>query len=81
VRAAVGLLARLPRPLASGFVETPATGAETVVDLAAAADLDEGAYYRDGERVEPSAAARDDELAERLWTESERLTGIEWGDR
>lgn len=81
VRVAVGLLARLPRPLTPGFVETPATGAETVVYLAAAADLDDGAYYRDGERVEPSAAARDDELAERLWTESERLTGVEWGDR
>lgn len=80
VRAAVGLLARLPRPLAPGFVETPATGAETVVYLAAADAIDavSGAYFRDCERVEPSVTARDDDLAERLWAESERLTGVDW---
>lgn len=80
-RMAVGLLARIPRRLAPRFVETPATGAETVVYLAAADDVVDGAYYRDCERVEQSAAARDDELAERLWAESEQLTGVEWRDR
>lgn len=80
-RVAVGLLARLPRPLAPGFVETPATGAETVVYLAAAPEVAgvSGEYFSDCEPVEPSATARDDDLAEALWTESERLTGVEWG--
>lgn len=78
VRLAVWVLARVPRPLVPGFVETPATGAETVVYLAAAADAADvtGAYFHAGEPVEPSATARDDELAERLWAESERLTGV-----
>ncbi len=80
VRAAVWLLARLPRAVAPGVVETPATGAETPVYLAASPDVADvtGAYFRDGERVEPSATARDDALAERLWEASERLTGVAW---
>lgn len=83
VRLAVGVLARLPRSVAPGFVRTPATGAETVVYLAAAPDVAgvSGEYFSDREPVEPSATARDDALAEALWTESERLTGVEWGDR
>lgn len=82
VRVAVRLLAQLPRSLAPGFVETPATGAETVVYLAVDDDVGDvtGAYFRDCQRVDPSATARDDDLAERLWTASERLTGVEWGD-
>lgn len=82
VRGTVWLLARLPRPIARRVVGTPATGAETVVSLAAAPDLAgvSGAYFSDCERVRPSATARDDELAERLWAESERLAGVAWGD-
>lgn len=35
-----------------------------------------GAYFREEERVDPSAQARDTGLAQRLWTASERLVGL-----
>lgn len=80
VRLLVGALDRLPGLLRPGAVETPASGAETPVYLAAAPDVAgvTGAYFRDRARVRPSAPARDDDLAERLWAASERLTGVHW---
>lgn len=82
VRVTVGVLAWLPRPVAGGMLETPATGAETSVYLAAAPTVADvtGRYFRDREPVEPSRTARDDRLAESLWIESERLSGVEWPD-
>ncbi|MFB6136109.1 MAG: SDR family NAD(P)-dependent oxidoreductase [Halobacteriaceae archaeon] len=78
VRAAVGALARLPRPLLERVADTAVTAAETPVYLAAAPDVDgvTGRYFRDREVVEPAAAARDDALAGELWRASAEWTGL-----
>jgi len=54
---------------------TPEKGAETVVYLASAPELrgSTGAYFYDLRAATPSSAARDDEVARRLWEASERL--------
>lgn len=60
------------------FMSTPAQGAEKIVYLATSpevADLS-GRYFENNRPRDPSALARDDALAERLWEESERLTGL-----
>jgi NAD(P)-dependent dehydrogenase (short-subunit alcohol dehydrogenase family) len=53
-------------------------GARTIIYCATAPELAgvSGRYYEREREVEPSAAARDDALAVRLWEESERLTGL-----
>ena len=67
VRAA-GSLSALP----FGGVDSPADAAQTSVYLAAAPDVAAtGAYFDDCRERDPSAAARDDRAAERLWTWSE----------
>jgi NAD(P)-dependent dehydrogenase (short-subunit alcohol dehydrogenase family) len=66
VRAA-GTLSALP----FGGVDSPADAAQTSVYLAAAPDVPTGAYFDDCEPRRPSAAARDDRAAERLWAWSE----------
>jgi len=68
-------LATVLRP----FTRSPEQGARTGVYLASAAELERasGGYYRDCRRLEPAAAARCDEAAARLWSESVRLTGLE----
>ncbi|MDE2137669.1 MAG: SDR family NAD(P)-dependent oxidoreductase [Gammaproteobacteria bacterium] len=68
-------LATVLRP----FTCSPAQGARTGVYLATAVELERasGGYYRDCRRLEPAAAARCDEAAARLWSESVRLTGLE----
>ncbi len=67
-------LATVLRP----FTRSPEQGARTSVYLATAAELEResGGYYRDCRRIEPAAAARCDEAAGRLWSESVRLTGL-----
>ena len=52
---------------------SPEEGAEWIVQLAAAPELEgvTGRYFAEGEDVEPAAAARDPELAARLWAVSE----------
>ncbi len=81
-----GFLRGLPGPLAwlgrtfgsLPFVGTsPQAGAATAVYLAASPDVEgvSGAYYSDCERQMPSPTARDDDVAEALWTESLALTG------
>jgi len=82
VKAVVGLLAALPGWATGDVVVTPATGAETAVYLSASPAVAgvTGGYFADCRRVEPSAAARDDALADRLWAVSERLTGTTWDD-
>ncbi|HVP35259.1 MAG TPA: SDR family NAD(P)-dependent oxidoreductase [Steroidobacteraceae bacterium] len=66
------LLATVARP----FMRSPERGARTSVYLASspAVEGQSGGYYRDCRRVEPSAAARCDAAAARLWGESTRLT-------
>jgi NAD(P)-dependent dehydrogenase (short-subunit alcohol dehydrogenase family) len=58
------------------FFISPEQGAETIVYLASspeAADTN-GGYFVKRKLTEPSAAARDDAAAKRLWIESEKLT-------
>ena len=65
---------RLVKP----FLATPEKGAATSLFLATTADPARfhGAYVIDREPAMPDAAALDDELAERLWSESARLVGF-----
>jgi NAD(P)-dependent dehydrogenase (short-subunit alcohol dehydrogenase family) len=79
VRATTGLLARLPAALVGRVVDSPAEAAATPVSLAAspgAADYS-GEYVSDCEPVEPSPAARDDDLADRLWNLSADLVDLD----
>ncbi len=65
----------LIRLLARWFLKSPAKGARTSLYLATApeAGTTSGGYFVDARPRRPSAAALDDALAERLWTETERL--------
>lgn len=60
------------------FLRTPEQGARTAVYLAASPEVASvsGGYFRDERPAQPSAAARDDEAARRLWRWSEERTGI-----
>jgi NAD(P)-dependent dehydrogenase (short-subunit alcohol dehydrogenase family) len=53
-------------------------GAETSVYLASSPDLDgvSGKYFSQCREQQPDAPAQDDRTAARLWSESERLTGL-----
>jgi NAD(P)-dependent dehydrogenase (short-subunit alcohol dehydrogenase family) len=66
---------RLAGPL---FMLPARAGARTSLYLACAPELAgrSGGYYADCRPAAASAAAQDDEAAERLWRESARLTGI-----
>jgi NAD(P)-dependent dehydrogenase (short-subunit alcohol dehydrogenase family) len=73
-----GTLAGLGWRLVKPFLIGPEKGAATSLFLATVADPTpfHGAYVI-GERItEPDAAARDDRLGARLWTESARLVGL-----
>jgi len=64
--------------LARPFMTSPAKGARTPIYVAsdpAVAGVT-GRYFANCKPVEPSPVARDDAVAERLWTLSERLTGV-----
>lgn len=62
------------------FALTPEQGADTLVYLAAAPEVaaETGKYYQRRRERTPSRAARDDALAQQLWAETERLTGLVW---
>ena len=64
--------------LAKIMALTPAEGARTLIHLAASPDVASvsGEYFHRSQPAVPSAAARDDEAARRLWAESERLAGL-----
>ena len=53
-------------------------GANTIVHLASSPDVVaiSGRYFIDSRPAEPSAAAKDDAAAKRLWEESERIAGL-----
>ena len=81
-----GFMRELPRPLAAigrrvsalPQVDSPADGAANVLVAALGADVPSGAYISDLAPAEPSALARDERVQERLWAESEQLTGRSW---
>jgi NAD(P)-dependent dehydrogenase (short-subunit alcohol dehydrogenase family) len=70
----MGLLMTLMKPV----LGKPASGARTSVLLATADDetLEAGTYWSEGKPKDPAPAAMDAEAAARLWSHSERLTGL-----
>jgi NAD(P)-dependent dehydrogenase (short-subunit alcohol dehydrogenase family) len=71
-------LMRVGITIARPFMLSPERGADTIAYLASSPDVaaKTGGYYVKRQLREPSAAARDDDLARRLWEISERLTGL-----
>ena len=55
------------------FFRSPERGARSLVWLALDADVPSGSYVQDEKVIEPSAAARDDAVAQGLWERSEAL--------
>jgi NAD(P)-dependent dehydrogenase (short-subunit alcohol dehydrogenase family) len=64
--------------LGSPFFRSPERGARSLVWLALSPDCGEltGAYVEDEQVVQPSEAARDDDLARALWERSAELLGL-----
>jgi hypothetical protein len=64
-------------PLAKRFAISPEEGADTIVHLASSPEVAtvSGAYFAKRKVRRPSAAARDDEAARRLWEASEAIAG------
>lgn len=60
------------------FAISPEKGAETIVYLASAGEVEgvSGKYFFECREVSPTRAAQDDEAAQRLWRESARLAGL-----
>src|ERR1700722_384296 len=69
-----GLLIPFLRPL---FI-SPEAGADTIISLTSSPEVEKttGEYFVKRKITEPSAAARDDAAAKRLWVESEKLAGF-----
>jgi NAD(P)-dependent dehydrogenase (short-subunit alcohol dehydrogenase family) len=72
-------------PSAASFLSShgisPEEGAETIVYLASSPEVAQvtGQYFNKSRAATPSKEAQDDATAEKLWRESERLAGIEYG--
>ena len=71
----------VPQPLRwlmTRLMATPEDGAATTLMCATAPELAgvSGQYYRARHPARPSRAGQDDALAERLWQESEKMTGL-----
>lgn len=68
------------KPIKWLFHKTPEVGAKTQVMLATDPELEQpfnsGKYFVDCKEKEPSDKAKDEELADWLWNESLRLTGL-----
>jgi NAD(P)-dependent dehydrogenase (short-subunit alcohol dehydrogenase family) len=64
--------------LLSRFARSPEKGAQTIVYLAASAQVQgaSGGYYVDCKLTQPAPPAQDDNAAEHLWEVSEKLVGI-----
>jgi NAD(P)-dependent dehydrogenase (short-subunit alcohol dehydrogenase family) len=73
-----GFLSTVVR-VAKNFAITPEKGAETIVYLASSPEVAavSGEYFYQCRPATPTAAARDDAAASRLWIESARLAGME----
>lgn len=65
-------------PVVHWLVRTPAQGADTIVYLASAPELADrtGGYWYTRRERQPAAAARDDEVARKLWKVSRELTDV-----
>jgi NAD(P)-dependent dehydrogenase (short-subunit alcohol dehydrogenase family) len=65
--------------LAKTFANSPEEGAQTIVYLASSPDVASvsGEYFYKCRPATPTAEARDDAAAKRLWVESAKLAGIE----
>jgi len=61
------------------FVKTPEQGAATSLHVATSPGLEKtsGRYFADCREIKPSAAARDSQVAARLWRESAEWVGLE----
>lgn len=72
-----GVLGWLTRRVASIAAISPEDGAKTPLHLAVAPELTDttGEYFIKSKSVRPSASARDEQAAHRLWLESESLLG------
>jgi NAD(P)-dependent dehydrogenase (short-subunit alcohol dehydrogenase family) len=59
---------------------SPKKGAETIVYLASSPDVADvsGKYFYECRPKTPTAQAQDDAAAQRLWQETEKLSGIAW---
>jgi NAD(P)-dependent dehydrogenase (short-subunit alcohol dehydrogenase family) len=73
-----GLIGFLIRVLRVSFI-SPEQGADTIIYLASSPEVANttGAYFVKRKATEPSAAARDDAAAKRLWGASEALAGAQ----
>jgi retinol dehydrogenase 12 len=71
-------LLKLGITIARPFLLSPERGAGTIVYLASSPDVagQSGGYYVKRQRREPSAAARDDVAARKLWEISQEMTGL-----
>jgi retinol dehydrogenase-12 len=71
-------LMRVGITIARPFFLSPERGADTIVYLASSPDVatQTGGYYVKRQLREPSAAARDEATAKKLWEVSEKLTGL-----
>ena len=69
---------KIINPFLYFFFKTPTSGAQTTLALALDPDLEKvsGKYFRDCKMVTEGAAARNDEVAEWLWNESEKWTQL-----
>lgn len=78
-----GLLYKIGLTVASPFLRSPEKGARSLVWLALDADpaAVNGAYVEDEQVATPSAAARDDVLAEGLWERTSELVNALDGQR
>jgi NAD(P)-dependent dehydrogenase (short-subunit alcohol dehydrogenase family) len=72
-----GILFKAALTVAGPFLRSPARGARSLVWLALAPEAAEltGVYVQDEKVIEPSPAARDDDLAAELWRRSQQLVG------
>jgi NAD(P)-dependent dehydrogenase (short-subunit alcohol dehydrogenase family) len=64
--------------LAMLFAARPEPGADTIVHLASSPAVEgvSGRYFYNSREISPSAAAQDDGVATRLWSESEKVAGL-----
>ena len=62
--------------IAKMFAIPPEKGAETIIYLASADEVGNGLYYYKCRPETPAKKAQDNETAQRLWRESEKIAGI-----